>query len=150
MYPSICPESVAWSHGHIMYKGNKLSQSEASIGQFSQSEGGAQDMSHVGLMNTETNLVTSNLQVSTQFSEWVYPYTASDWLISLILSSYWLRRCLACDTIADMTPLIQESNWYILSWESLGTILFTHRRGDKELTSIRNINWSLLNVRGNF
>ena len=93
------------------YKGNRLSQSEASIGQFNQSEGGGQDMSHVGLMNTEeTNLVTSNLQVSTQFSEWVYPYTASDWLISLILSSYWLRRCLVCDTIADMTPMIQESN----------------------------------------
>ena len=56
------------------YKGNRLSQSEASIGQFNQSEGGGQDMSHVGLMNTEeTNLVTSNLQVSTQLSEWVYP-----------------------------------------------------------------------------
>ena len=65
-------------------------------------------MSHVGLMNTEeTNLVTSNLQVSTQLGEWVYPYTASDWPISLILSS---DAWLACDTIADMTPMIQESN----------------------------------------
>ena len=41
-------------------------------------------MSHVGLMNTkETNLVTSNLQVTLVFSEWVYKYTDSDWSISL-------------------------------------------------------------------
>ena len=74
------------------------------------------------------------------------------WLVNFSHSySYWMRRGIAIviagDTISDMTPMIQESNWYLVIGKFGNQPLDTFKVDtDRELASIRNINWSLLNV----
>ena len=150
MYPSICPESVAWSHGPL--KGTD-SANERPVLVSSANQRAVDRIWAMSVWWTQRRQTWLQAIYKCPLS------LVSGCIHTLLLIGQFLSFCpligwgdawLACDTIADMTPMIQESNWYILSWESLGTILFTHRQWDKELTSSRNINWSLLNVRGDF
>ena len=110
-------------------RGHGASQSGHSIGQFSQSQDGGEDMSHVGLMNTKEKRQT-----------WLQAiYKCPLCLVSgcpvhrfLLVhfshcSSYWLRQCIVIVVTLSLTWHL----WYnrvtdILSLESLGTSLFTH------------------------
>ena len=121
-----CPESGAWSLG---YKGDRLSQSGRSIGQFSQSQDGGEDMSHVGLMNTKEKRQTW-LQAIYKCPLCLVSGCLVHrlWLVHFSHSpSDWLRRCI----VIAVTLSLTWDLWYnrvtdILSLESLGTNLFTH------------------------
>ena len=148
-----CPESGAWSLG---YKGDRLSQSERSIGQYSQSQGGGEDMSHVGLMNTKEKRQTWLQAIYKCLLCLVSGCICTQVLIgpflSLLLWSVEAMHCNCGDTISDMTPMIQQSNWYLVIGKFGNQPLHTFylKCEDRELASRRNINWSLLNVTGNF